>query len=132
MAGKRKIDVKIPQSSKISINTKGGKIAAEIKWDGACRKKYSDKFGKVQEYIDGECINRMTKEELHPIRNGVLARSARLGTTIGSGEILQNTPYARRQYYEHKEKSYWFERMKNREKDSILRGAQKLMGARSK
>ena len=48
---------------------------------------------------------------------------ATLGTVIGSGEINQIAPYARRQYYEHKEKSYWFERMKNRHKDSILKGA---------
>ena len=51
-----------------------------------------------------------------PRRTGVLIKSATLGTVIGSGEINQIAPYARRQYYEHKEKSYWFERMKNRHK----------------
>ena len=61
-----------------------------------------------------------------PRRTGVLIKSAALGTVIGSGEINQITPYARRQYYEHKEKSRWFERMKNRHKDSILKGAEKI------
>ena len=77
-----------------------------------------------QEYIDQECINKM--ESLTPMRTGVLIKSATLGTVVGSGEIHQIAPYARRQYYEHKSKSYWFERMKNRHKDSILRGAQKI------
>ena len=58
-----------------------------------------------------------------PRRTGMLIKSATLGTVIGSGEVDQIAPYARRQYYEHKEKSYWFERMKNRHRDSILRGA---------
>ncbi len=62
-----------------------------------------------------------------PRRTGVLVKSATLGTVIGSGEINQIAPYARRQYYEHKEKSRWFERMKNRHKDSILKGAAKYV-----
>jgi hypothetical protein len=31
--------------------------------------------------------------------NGVLVKSVTIGTKIGSGEINQNTPYARYQYY---------------------------------
>ena len=61
-----------------------------------------------------------------PRRTGALIKSAMLGTVIGSGEINQIAPYARRQYYEHKDKNQWFERMKNRHKDSILKGAQKI------
>ena len=48
----------------------------------------------------------------------------------GSGEINQMAPYAKHQYYEHKEKSYWFERMKNRHKDSILKGAAQYVKSR--
>ena len=33
------------------------------------------------------------------MRNGVLTRSATLGTKIGSGRIVYNSPYARYQYY---------------------------------
>ena len=40
--------------------------------------------------------------------------------------IVQSTPYARRQYYEHKKQSKWFERMKNRHKDSIQKEAGKI------
>lgn len=34
-----------------------------------------------------------------PMLNGILVKSATLGTKIGSGEINQNAPYARYQYY---------------------------------
>ena len=78
-------------------------------------------FADAQEFVDSECIRRMAPET--PRRTGMLIKSATLGTVIGSGEINQIAPYARRQYYEHKEKSQWFERMKNRHKDSILKGA---------
>ena len=82
-------------------------------------------FENAQAFVDSECIRRMNPET--PRRTGALIKSATLGTTIGSGEINQIAPYARRQYYEHKEKSYWFERMKNRHKDSILKGAAKYV-----
>ena len=82
-------------------------------------------FENAQAFVDSECIRRMNPET--PRRTGVLIKSATLGTVIGSGEIDQIAPYARRQYYEHKEKSYWFERMKNRHKDSILKGAAKYV-----
>lgn len=52
--------------------------------------------------------------------------AATLGTVTGSGLIVQSTPYARRQYYEHKKQSKWFERMKNRHKDSIQKEAGKI------
>ena len=41
-----------------------------------------------------------------------MIKSATLGTVIGSGSIEYLTPYARRQYYEHKSKARWFEKMK--------------------
>lgn len=82
-------------------------------------------FANAQSFVDSECIRRMAPET--PKRSSVLIKSPTLGTVIGSGEINQIAPYARRQYYEHKEKSRWFERMKNRHKDSILKGAAKYV-----
>ena len=34
-----------------------------------------------------------------PFRSGVMEKSATLGTKIGSGKIVYNSPYARYQYY---------------------------------
>jgi hypothetical protein len=47
---------------------------------------------------------------------------------VGSGSIEYLAPYARRQYYEHKTKARWFEKMKASHKDTIREGAEKLAG----
>ena len=105
------------------VYTTGG-TTSKLEWNPNFVPEYQGKFSRKQAYVDSECIRRMAPET--PRRTGVLIKSATLGTVIGSGRINQIAPYARRQYYEHKSKSYWFERMKNRHKDSILRGAQKI------
>ena len=120
----KKFVIQTPRGSIYTVNGKGGKATARIEWDKDFPKEREQSFDRKQMFIDQECIRRMALET--PRRTGVLIKSATLGTAIGSGEIQQIAPYARRQYYEHKEKSYWFERMKNRHKDSILKGAQKI------
>ncbi|MGN1165076.1 MAG: hypothetical protein ACI4S2_01445 [Lachnospiraceae bacterium] len=119
-----KIVINQPQGKIITCETSEGKMLARLVWNSGFRQKYTESFNKKQAFIDQECIRRMEPET--PRLTGALIKSATLGTSIGSGEIHQVAPYARRQYYEHKEKSHWFERMKNRHKDSILRGAEKI------
>ena len=112
--------------------------------------------GKVQAFVDQEVIRLMNAYT--PRLNGVLIKSATIGTKIGSGEIHQNTPYSRYHYYgklmvssitgsawSHGESKaltdkdmkyngapmrgpFWFERMKSDKKEKILRGAQKVAG----
>lgn len=53
--------------------------------------------GKIQKYIDNECIRRMSPYT--PFLTGMLEKSSTTGTVIGSGIIKQNAPYARFQYY---------------------------------
>lgn len=120
----RDIKIQQPQGFISTYTTQGGKVVARLDWNDGFKEKYTQSFNRKQAFIDQECIRRMAPET--PRLSGVLVKSATLGTVIGSGEIHQVAPYARRQYYEHKEKSYWFERMKNRHKDSILKGAQKI------
>lgn len=55
------------------------------------------KGGSVQKAIDNACIAYMAKYT--PRRNGVLEKAATIHTVIGSGQIIQATPYARFQYY---------------------------------
>lgn len=116
--------IKTPRGTIFTVNGKGGKVTAKLEWNQNFGPEHEQSFDKKQAFIDQECIRRMAPET--PRRTGVLIKSATLGTKIGSGEINQIAPYARRQYYEHREKSYWFERMKNRHKDSILKGAQNI------
>lgn len=120
----KNIIIDTPRGTISTYQTKEGKLFARLDWDSRFRPDKEKVFKNKQTFIDQECIRRMVP--LTPRRTGVLIKSATLGTTIGSGEIHQIAPYARRQYYEHKNNSYWFERMKNRHKDSILKGAQKI------
>lgn len=53
--------------------------------------------GRVQKFVDQEVIRLMAPYT--PFLNGELERSATQSTVIGSGEVKQNTPYARYQYY---------------------------------
>lgn len=123
MANARKIIIQ-PQGSITTFTNKNGTVIARLDWNEGFKREYTESFNRKQAYVDQECIRRMAPET--PRRTGVLIKSATLGTAIGNGEIHQIAPYARRQYYEHREKSYWFERMKNRHKDSILKGAQNI------
>lgn len=95
--------------------------------------------GKVQKYIDSECIRLMSPYT--PKKDGDLIDSADKLTTIGSGEIRQGgalAPYAVKWYYTNANfngapirGTHWFERMKNDGgKESILNGAKKIAGAK--
>ncbi len=126
---KKKFEIKTPRGSISTYTVKEGalkgRVISRLVWASGFKPDKEKGFSNAQEFVDSECVRRMNPET--PRRTGVLIKSASLGTVIGSGEINQIAPYARRQYYEHKEKSYWFERMKNRHKDSILKGAAKYV-----
>lgn len=113
-----------PGESAYTIHGSAGHVTARLKWDPGMEGRRGKALRAAQKYVDQECIRRMAGYT--PFRTGVLRDSATLGTVIGSGVIRQPTPYARRQYYEHKEKSRWFERMANRDKDVILEGAMRI------
>ena len=89
--------------------------------------------GKVQKFIDSEVL-RLTDPYV-PKDVGTLKGSGTTSTRIGSGDVKYSTPYARRQYYEHKGNglrgSRWFDRSKADNKQTILNGALKLAGAKS-
>lgn len=122
MAKQRKeFKIDSPRGTIVSYKTDGGKFVSKLTWNTNLKPNKQEQFSRAQKFVDQECIRRMAPET--PFRSGALRKSATLGTVIGSGEINQIAPYARRQYYEHKSNSKWFERMKNRHKDSILRGA---------
>lgn len=125
MAETRKtFQIQQPQNIRYSGHGSGGMFTASMEWDASLAARLNGNLARAQTYVDGECIRRMEPET--PFLNGVLVKAATLGTVTGSGLIVQSTPYARRQYYEHKKQSKWFERMKNRHKDSIQKGAGKI------
>ena len=89
----------------------------------------------VQKFVDSEVIRLM--EPYTPLQDGVLKGAPQAQSSIGSGKIVQQTPYAKRWYYTPANftgapmrGTKWFERMKADHRDSILRGAAALAGAR--
>lgn len=102
----------------------------------AIKKRDLKEGGQVQKYIDSECIRLM--DPLTPFDKGDLKGAATRGTTLGSGKIVQQTPYAKRWYYEPANfqgaptrGNKWFERMKANNRDAILQGAARLAGAKT-
>ncbi len=90
-----------------------------------------DARGKVQQYVDSEVIRLC--DPYVPLKTGFLKNdSPIIGTQIGSGLVVYEAPYARRQYYTHKGKGLrgpkWFERMKAAHLGQILRGAADVAG----
>lgn len=91
----------------------------------------------VQKFIDSEVIRRM--DPFVPLRDGTLKNASISQTNIGSGDIRQKTPYARRWYYTQanfneapRRGCKWFDRMKAQQKDSILKGAAQIARSRVK
>ena len=110
--GKKQFKIETPRGTistyKVAKGNLKGRTIARLDWNPGFKPDKEKGFADAQEFVDSECIRRMAPET--PRRTGVLIKSATLGTVIGSGEINQIAPYARKQYYEHKEKSQWFER----------------------
>ena len=94
--------------------------------------------GRVQKYIDSTVLRK--SDPYVPFLSGMLKTSGISGTVIGSGTVVYNSPYARRQYYANGGNGkqgtsrgglrgrYWFERMKADHLDEILQGAAKIAG----
>lgn len=97
--------------------------------------------GPIQKYIDSEVLR--LSEPYMPFQSGMLKSSGQIGTVVGSGLVVYNTPYARYQYYGYvmvgkapkqltdrriayhgapKRGAYWFERMKQNHGMALIEG----------
>ena len=112
------------------VTTKNGK--AELTWNSDFTARRNAQFTKKQMFIDSEVLRRCSPRV--PIKTGMLEKSGKLGTDVGSGEVDYIAPYAAMQYYQTADTrpydanrgAHWFERMKVAEKEDILRGADKI------
>jgi hypothetical protein len=89
--------VTTPKGQIVSVQHKNGKSTMELKWNKGFSSRINSNYQNVQEYVDSTVIRYMTPYT--PMLNGILYKSAILGTTIGSGQIIQVAPHARYQYY---------------------------------
>lgn len=100
-----------------------------------CVSRFDPRFVRAQKFLDSEVIKDCSPYT--PFRTGNLMNSATRGTTIGSGEVIYNAPYARAMYYgtgynfskeAHPQAgAQWFERTKAVKKDSWKKGVNKIV-----
>lgn len=127
------------------IHNKNGK--AELIWNPDFQPKWEGRYSRAQMFVDSEVL-RLSSPYI-PFQSGMLEKSGILGTTVGSGEVIWNAPYARYLYYGKvmvgrapkkltdknlkfhgapMRGAFWFERMKKDKGKSILDGAAKIAG----
>lgn len=123
-----------------------------LKWNPTFEVARERQFKDCQKYIDSEVLRYNAK--YIPFQTGALNQSGTIGTVIGSGEVVYQSPYARYLYYgkvmrdaqgrafygsapkhttdedlhyhgEPQRGKLWFERMKAAHKKSILKGCAK-------
>lgn len=126
MAQKKDFQITSPRGRVFTVAGENGTVTARLEWASGFAEKKAASLSRAQAFVDSECLRYMNP--LTPRRTGMMIKSGTLGTVLGSGSIEYLTPYARRQYYEHKTKAKWFERMKASHKDAIKKGAEKIAG----
>lgn len=108
------------------FKTKNGK--AQLEWNKDFAGKKNESFSRKQKFVDSEVL-RLCSPRV-PLKTGMLEKSGKLGTMVGSGEVDYVAPYAAAQYYATAESrpydpnrgAKWFERMKAADKSAILEG----------
>ncbi len=123
-----------PRGSVNVIKNKNGTVKAQLVWNQGFAPRRNQTFSRIQKYVDSEVLRRCSPRV--PLQTGMLEKSGKLGTVIGSGTVRYIAPYAAAQYYGTADSrpydadrgAHWFERMKTAEKDDILSGANKIKG----
>lgn len=127
------ITVTTPRGQIIRTTTKSGAVKAELSWNQNFAPQKSQNFTRAQKFVDSEVLRYCSA--MVPFQTGMLDKSGKLGTVIGSGNVQYIAPYARTQYYDTATSrpydanrgAKWFERMKVAYKKDILSWAKKLM-----
>jgi hypothetical protein len=110
----------------------------EIKFDWIRdpNKRFKSSYHQAQMWLDNEVLK--DSDKYVPMKTGMLVRSGIRATELGSGNIVYDTPYARRMYYgvdfefnkaRHPlAQAFWFEAAKAVNNDKWIRGAKKIAG----
>lgn len=70
---------------------------AQLQWDPNFAGNRNEHFDRMQKFVDSEVLRRCSPRV--PFQTGMLDKSGKLGTVIGSGEVNYIAPYAAAQYY---------------------------------
>lgn len=131
----------------INATIKTEKGIVKLEWSSDFANKWQGRYVAAQKFVDSEVLR--LSDPYIPMQSGMLKTSGILGTTIGSGEVIWNAPYARYQYYGKvmvgkapksitdknltyhgapKRGAFWFERMKKDKGQQILDKAALIAG----
>lgn len=101
----------------------------------ACLGRFSSKYSQAQKFLDSEVIK--DSDPYVPMRTGNLRDSGISGTSLGSGCVVYNAPYAKPMYYGihchfSKDKhplacAQWFEKAKSLKKKDWLDGVNRIV-----
>lgn len=119
-------DIKTPNSS-FKYSSPNSEI--EFSFSDNFDKDINKLFQTMQVFVDSECIRLV--EPYTPKDSGALISSIKNQTTIGNGLLIQQTPYAKKQYFENEGSGIrgakWFENMKIRHEQDIHRGLERII-----
>ncbi|MBR1533719.1 MAG: hypothetical protein IJ639_05100 [Ruminococcus sp.] len=135
MAGK--IIITTPKGAVVQYKTKNGTIKTRIEWSPGFGRDRSAQANTAQAMFDSEVMRLM--EPYMQLVTGAMIASMRLSSTPGTGEVIVNTPYARRVYYSRSSVGrptgplrgpYYFHRMKADKRDHLRRFAASAIGGK--
>lgn len=139
--------IKTPADQLITAKSKGGTVKGILRFNKNFGSIKTEAFHQAQRYVDSEVLRRC--DPLTPRMNGNLIKSGILATRIGEGLVQYGSPYARYQYYgkvmigpapkqvTNRPLTYdgaptrgakWFERMKTKHREELLKGAKIIAG----
>lgn len=135
--GNRKIIVSTPKGKIYTYKKKSGDVVVRLSFNKDFGKKYTKLLQDGQWVLDMQVMRLM--EPYMQLRTGAMIESMRAATKPGDGEIIVNTPYARKVYYTPSaigrptgplRGPKYFERMKADKKDELRRTAARAAGAK--
>lgn len=128
--------IETPRGTLLHCKTGNGSVSVRLAWSADFGARRTQCFASAQMAVDSEVL-RYSSAYI-PKVTGMLDASGRLGTVIGTGNVRYIAPYAKAQYYntattrryDPQRGAKWFERMKLRHKDAILRVAKSKAGGK--
>lgn len=100
-----------------------------------CTGRFNKKYSAAQKWLDNEVLKDCAPYV--PMRSGYLMKSGNTGTSLGSGKVIYNAPYASRMYYgvnfhfskdKHPQAcAQWFEKAKAAKRKNWLAGVNKIL-----
>lgn len=116
-----------------TVNKKSGQTSYKVSFnfDSKLAPRLNTNFDKAQRYVDSEVLR--LSEPYIPRLLGTLINSGYSSTSIGTGKVVWETPYARRRYFEAGKNQtglrgpQWVSRMMNNRGQEIVKGVENIV-----